>query len=406
MEEENHDLRIKQEKDDQYSKINDFELKEISTSIVKCGNYIEKLLSAFDQNHFSRFCFEERFVDHHLFQRMVKENVKEKLLLQSFRYISDLLLNITSYEKNLNPKTAQQQARQQDESYQYEHDRRASFQPQLKSTTFGSDFDSQYSSQNNLTVQPHKRQQFSSHEREYQRASDSDYHSQHKKRPEDNVFVSNQSSYKSEQFPPNNQRGTYENSQERPKRLVPIEQNESYERNRIRNPTQLTQPRQAQYEVVENNLKESFNKRLRQENHESNSPIPEISNFARSNSRKREDKYEQPNHAPVAIVHRQKEDNHRRNPKESQDSFAELPRFKNEEENFEPYSSRSKFSQARASTPEDIRNDFEEQFDSSRRIATEGGFGYNHNEGRAVIFADNSTKHKTSKKTGNNSQKT
>ena len=79
--------------------------QEIQKNITKYGHYIIYLLGTLENDHFGRFCFEERFNNQKRFLEMVEEKAKDKLLLQGFRYLADLLLNVSSTAKASNMKT-------------------------------------------------------------------------------------------------------------------------------------------------------------------------------------------------------------------------------------------------------------------------------------------------------------
>jgi len=76
--------------------------KETMRNLSKYANYILYLLGTQESDHFSKFCFEERFNTQRDLLRLIEEKDKDKLLVQSFRYVADLLLNISSTAKASN----------------------------------------------------------------------------------------------------------------------------------------------------------------------------------------------------------------------------------------------------------------------------------------------------------------
>ena len=74
--------------------------KDFQKNLIKYGNYVEHLLSGMDKDHFSRFCFEERFTNEQDFIKLIDAKETDTLLIQAFRYIGDLLLNINSINKS------------------------------------------------------------------------------------------------------------------------------------------------------------------------------------------------------------------------------------------------------------------------------------------------------------------
>ena len=76
--------------------------KETMRNLSKYANYILYLLGTQESDHFSKFCFEERFDTQRDLLRLIEEKDKDKLLVQSFRYVADLLLNISSTAKASN----------------------------------------------------------------------------------------------------------------------------------------------------------------------------------------------------------------------------------------------------------------------------------------------------------------
>ncbi len=65
-------------------------------SILKYANYVYGLVNALDKNHFAYCCFEERFSKDCSLFNLAYVNDQSLLLLKAFKYITDLLINIST----------------------------------------------------------------------------------------------------------------------------------------------------------------------------------------------------------------------------------------------------------------------------------------------------------------------
>jgi len=81
------------------SPINQIDKKEVDkNALMKYTTYIYQLIGALDKGHFASCCFEERFSKDVNLNQLAYTDDHSTVLLQAFKYISDLLMNISTIQ--------------------------------------------------------------------------------------------------------------------------------------------------------------------------------------------------------------------------------------------------------------------------------------------------------------------
>lgn len=81
---------------------------EANQNLIKYSNYILNSVTSFPENHYIRTCFDERYTSPFEVHKNLNMKDYASLLLKSFKYISDLLMNVEnkSSSANLRPMSA------------------------------------------------------------------------------------------------------------------------------------------------------------------------------------------------------------------------------------------------------------------------------------------------------------